>query len=44
MAASADWLLFPFQRVRDASLVVLTPPEIFKPLRIIPVKGKRCLS
>lgn len=28
------------QRVYDASPVVLTPPEIFKPLRRIPVKGK----
>lgn len=44
MAASADWLLLAFQGVDDASLVVLTPPEIFKPLRMIPVKGKRCLS
>lgn len=39
MAAGADWLLCACQRVDDASLVVLTPPEIFKPLRIIPVKG-----
>ena len=40
VAASPDWLPFAFQRVYDASLAVLTPPEIFKPLRLLPVKGK----